>query len=150
MVGIEAKADEPFGPIIEDYFKEKKDTKSNVPKRIDLLMKSIFGRPINENFGQLRYQLLHGLAGTLVEAKQQRASQAIFVVHEFISKKTKPEKVEQNKIDFERFINSFPRFETYEISPGILVGPLRVTGGEFVPKEIPVLIGKVTTNLAKK
>jgi hypothetical protein len=150
VVGIEAKADEPFGPIIQEYLKEKKGTKSKVPDRIKLLLQSIFGRPIDENLGRLRYQLLHGLAGTIIEAKQQGASQAIFVVHEFISEKTKPEKIEQNKVDFERFINSFPQFETYGVSPGILMGPLRVRGGEFVPNDIPVLIGKVTTNLVKK
>jgi len=150
VVGIEGKADEPFGPIIQEYLKEKISTKSKVPDRIKLLLQSVFGRPIDENLGRLRYQLLHGLAGTIIETKRQGASQAIFVVHEFISEKTKPERVEQNKIDFERFIHSLPGFQTYIISPGILMGPLRVRGAEFVPNDIPVLIGKVTTNLRKK
>jgi len=83
----------------------------------------------------------------LIEAKQQNASQAIFVGHQFISRETKREKVEQNRGDFERFIRVFQGLEGTLISSGILLGPIKVPGGQFVPGDIPVLIGKVTTNL---
>jgi hypothetical protein len=147
LVGIEAKADEPFGQIIREYLEEKTGTKSKVPDRIDLLARSIFGQPIDEKLGQLHYQLLHSLAGTLIEAKQQKASLALFVVHEFISKKTNPEKVQQNKTDFERFVLAFRALEGVQIWSGIVLGPIKVNGGEFVPGDIPALIGKVTTKL---
>lgn len=147
VVGIEAKADESFGPIIQDYLKKKTSTKSKVPERIDLLLRSIFARSSDERLAQLRYQLLHGLAGTLIEAKQQKASLAAFFVHEFISQETNPEKVQQNKADFERFVRTFPGLERTQIPSRILLGPIRVLGGQFVPDDIPVLIGKVTSNL---
>jgi hypothetical protein len=83
----------------------------------------------------------------LIEAKQQNASQIIFVGYQFISRETKREKVEQNRGDFERFIRVFQGLEGTLISSGILLGPIKVPRGQFVPGDIPVLIGKVTTNL---
>jgi hypothetical protein len=47
----------------------------------------------------------------LIEAKQQNASQIIFVGYQFISRETKREKVEQNRGDFERFIRVFQGLE---------------------------------------
>lgn len=149
VVGIEAKADEPFGPIIQDYLNEKKDTRSKVPDRIKLLLLSIFRRAVDEKLGKLRYQLLHGLAGTLIEAKDQKASLALFVVHEFISNKVDAERVRQNALDFENFVKAFPGHEKDIISPGKLVGPIKVPGGQYVPKDFSFLIGKVVTHLSE-
>ena len=147
LVTIEAKADEEFGPVIEDYLAEKAGTSSNVPARIDLLCRSIFGRPVYEELGQLRYQLLHGVAGTLIEAENQGAAQAVFVVHEFLSDQTKPDKVERNRRDLDRFVHQLPGFRDACLEPGQLLGPIQVPGGEFVPSDIPLFIGKVTTQL---
>jgi hypothetical protein len=147
LVAIEAKADEEFGPVIQDYLEKTKGTSSNVPHRIDLLSRSIFGRPIDEELGQIRYQLLHGLGGTLIEAKNQGATQAVFVVHEFISGNAAQENVDRNAADFERFMHALSGGEEAVVSEGILIGPIRVPGGEFVPADVPVLIGKVTTVL---
>ncbi|WP_420489979.1 DUF6946 family protein [Neobacillus vireti] len=35
--------------------------------------------------GHLRYQLLYGIDGTLIEAKRRGASFALFIVHNFLS-----------------------------------------------------------------
>ncbi len=147
LVAVEAKADEEFGPVIQDYLAETAGTSSNVPRRIDLLSRSIFGRPIDEELGQIRYQLLHGLGGTLIEARNQGATQAVFVVHEFISDHVATENVDRNAADFERFVRPLPGWEGGPISAGRLIGPIRVLGGEFVPTDIPAFIGKVTTIL---
>jgi len=149
LVAIEAKADEEFGPVIQEYRTSKLGTSSKVPERIDLLLDSIFGRPIDEELGQLRYQLLHGLGGALIEAKNRGAAQAVFVVHEFISDKVEQDKLDRNAADFERLVRTFPGWEETIIRTGTLIGPIQVPGpgGEFVPRDIPFLIGKATTNL---
>lgn len=147
LVAVEAKADEEFGLAIQEYRTSKLGTSSKVPERVDLLLGSIFGRPIDEELGRLRYQLLHGLGGALIEAKGQGAAQAVFVVHEFISDKINQDKVDRNAADFERFVRTFPGWEETTIRAGTLIGPIQVPGGKFVPRDIPVLIGKATTNL---
>jgi hypothetical protein len=83
----------------------------------------------------------------LIEAKNRGADQAVFVVHEFISDKVEQDKVDQNAADFERFVRTFPRWEESTVRPGTLIGPIQVPGGKFVPGDIPILIGKATTNL---
>lgn len=149
LVAVEAKADESFGKTIQERYREKVGTRSKVPERINLLLGSIFGRPIDEELGQLRYQLLHGLGGALIEAKNQGAAQAVFVVHEFISDEVEQDKVDRNAADFERFVRTFPGWEETIIHAGTLIGPIQIPGpgGEFVPADIPFLIGKATTNL---
>ena len=87
------------------------------------------------------------VAGTLIEAENQGAAQAVFVVHEFLSDQTKPDKVERNRQDLDRFLHQFPGFRDACLEPGQLLGPIHVPGGEFVPSDIPLLIGKVTTQL---
>lgn len=147
LVGIEAKADEPFASVIQEHLRANLGTRSNIPNRINLLSRQIFDSPIDEELGQLRYQLLHGLAGTLIEAKNKKATQAVFVVHEFISSKVYQDKVDRNNADFEKFVHAFPGWKEASIRAGVLVGPIRVPGGKFVPGDIPILIGKATTNL---
>ena len=122
LVAIEAKADEEFDRVIEDYLAEKAGTSSNVPARIDLLCRAIFDRPVDDDLGQLRYQLLHGVAGTLIEAENREAAQAIFVVHEFLSDQTDRDKVERNRQDLDRFVQQLPGFRDDILEPGQLPG----------------------------
>ena len=146
LIAVEAKADESFGkPIHEELELAKPNSK--VPDRIGLLSLSIFGQPIDGDLGYLRYQLLHGLAGTLIEAKKQQADIAVFVVHEFISSETTPANVARNNADFTEFIRSFAGFSRVSVEAGRLISGIRVPGGPYVPSDVPVLIGKVATNL---
>ena len=141
-MGVGAKAEESFGDTIWKY-REKKTPLSRVPERIDLLCQSIFGRPMDEGLGPLRYQLLHGVGGTLIEAKKRKAEQALLVVHEFISDKVGLNNVKRNAADFERFARTFPDLKSADVDRGVLMGPIRVPGGRFVPGDIPLCIGKV-------
>lgn len=146
LVAVEAKADESFGNLIDDCLAHAKPP-SRVPDRIDHLSRSVFGRPVDRQLGKLRYQLLHGLAGTLIEASNRHAKQAVFVVHEFITDKVTADKVAQNAADLQNFIQAFPGHENVAISPGILIDGIQIRDGRFVLADIPVLIGKVTTQL---
>lgn len=147
LIGIEAKADESFGETIKNYLTSKEGTSSNAPRRIKFLSQSIFGYAVDEQIGNLRYQLLHGLGGTLIEAKNHQATKAIFVIYEFTSSQTKPRNLERNRNDFEKFIQALPipKQDTFHL--GKLFGPIDFPGGEFVPGNIPAYIGKISVSL---
>ncbi len=150
LVGVEAKADEEFGPVIQEELKrvKKSGRHSNLPQRVHQLSQAIFGRSVDDAIGRLRYQLLHGLAGTLIEARSRSCDVAVFVVHEFISdNKTQQQKIDRNVRDFERFVQALPALTSSVVREGSLLGPIRIPGGKFVPGDIPVMIGKVTIRL---
>lgn len=144
LIAIEAKADESFGKTIQNYLANLKP-RSMVDERIKNLANSIFGRSIDTELRKLRYQLFHAVAGTLIEAKKREADIAIFLVHEFITPKTKCMLIERNAEDFQMFIHTFPELRTELIKYGSLLGPVKVRGGSFVPDSIPLLIGKIQT-----
>jgi hypothetical protein len=146
LVSVEAKADESFGKLICEELAAAKPS-SRVPDRIDLLSRAVFGQPIDQELGNLRYQLLHGIAGALIEAVSQEAGLVAFVVHEFISSQTDPVKVARNEADLGRFICSFPGMSGVRVRPGRLVEGVTVPGGQYVPCKIPVLVGCVTSLL---
>jgi hypothetical protein len=141
LLTIEAKADEEFGPLVGAYYNEKSGSRSKVPERIRLLIQAMFGCDLNESPGLLRYQLLHGAAATLIEAKNRKAKLAAFIVHEFLSEKTQPEKVQKNGQDLRYFISLLGT----EVHGG-LTGPCMVPGNQFVPNDIPLFLGKASTN----
>jgi hypothetical protein len=113
LVAIEAKNDESLGPLIGEYLAEVeradaqrkaegRSRMSGVPARVERLVSLVFGeRPADLN--QLRYQLLHGLAGTRLEAEARGADVAVFLVHEFRDSSTDDRKVECNRADIQRF-----------------------------------------------
>jgi len=70
FVGLEAKVDEKFGnTVMEEYEKaiEKRDNgvKTNLPERIMGLLNYLHLPQSIDKFPKLRYQLLHGLVGTV-------------------------------------------------------------------------------------
>lgn len=149
VISIEAKADEPFDQTVAKRLSKVHGTRSNIPKRIDLLCQSLFGETVTKfpPLEKLRYQLLTGVAGALIEAENQRAGVALFVVHEFLSKDVKQEKVQKNLKDFVKFIQLLPGCSKVEIGQEQLIGPVHVPGGEFVPSDIPLYVGKVSREI---
>lgn len=104
VVGIEAKVSEPFGEEISTELIEASDNKKN---RIDTLANKLFGCKINEvkdGLG-LRYQLLTGVYGTLLEAENNKKSKALFLVIVFTDGITREDEnaVNRNNDDFENF-----------------------------------------------
>jgi hypothetical protein len=86
VISIEAKADESFGDCyVGDYYDRKLGTRSNIPKRIERLSKQLFGRDLDNDIRELRYQLLHSSVAALIAAKKQSAACAVLLVHEFLS-----------------------------------------------------------------
>lgn len=77
FVGIEAKADEPFG---DKYLGEEFENASdNKKKRILGLSTMIFGDEV-EKHTDLRYQLLTACGGTLLEAKEKGTPHALVLI----------------------------------------------------------------------
>ena len=104
VVGIEAKVSEPFGEEISTELIEASDNKKG---RIDKLANELFGCKINEvkDGLELRYQLLTGVYGTLLEAENNKKSKALFLVIVFTDGLTSEDEnaVNRNNDDFKNF-----------------------------------------------
>lgn len=142
IVAVEAKADESFGQTIGQYLRTiKKKPRSRVPKRIEMLSRFLFGKEPDEEICELRYQLLHGLAAAVIEANEQKASQAVFLVHEFWSETLGTAQLDRNHDDLERLIkvllNNNKQDFTLSHEPVLVLCP------KGVPGRPSVFIGKV-------
>jgi hypothetical protein len=140
IIGVEAKVDEPFGDIASLYAAKSMQAKasSKVSERVQQLSKALFD---TLDTSELRYQLIHSIAGTLIEASRQKAVQAVFIVHEFLpSGGQYSRKAKQNEVDLQRFVQLLTG---KLLTVGQLIGPIIVPGGGLVPKDIPLFIGKI-------
>lgn len=141
---IEAKADESFGRTIGETLAAA-SARSNIPRRIAALAQAILGHAGSE-IDHLRYQLLHGIAASLIFAGEHAAA-AIFIVFEFSGPSCAKENLERNDTDLQLFIEA--------LSPGApahtcgnLIGPLTLRGGEFIPSRLPLFMGKAVRKLS--
>ena len=128
---IEAKADEPFGneTVVEYRLSAKKRRESGqstrVPERIAQLLALVPAR--GYQWDNIRYQLLTAICGTAIQAKRDGSALAVFVVHEFHTRKTTPDKILANKNDFDFFVNVITG--SYQpVAQGTLYGPVIVGG----------------------
>jgi hypothetical protein len=141
-ISIEAKADETFGDLVAKVLKTPKPSRR--PERVEKLCLALFGRQPDElpGFGQLRYQLLHGVGAAIAYAGEVKASCALFVVHEFVRPDTK---TEQNEYDLNRFLNLLAP-EAVPLGER-LYGPVRVPGNQHIPGNIPLYLGKIRAEI---
>jgi Domain of unknown function (DUF6946) len=147
VINVEAKADEPFGRVIGEYYDRKTGSGSKVPARIRQLSQALFGREPDEAIRNLRYQLLHATAAALVEAAASGAELGLFLVHEFWSASINRNKLTQNATDWENFVHAFPELTTARIEENQILGPVSVPGGGRVPHSVPLYLGKLVTQL---
>jgi hypothetical protein len=147
VITVEAKADEPFGDVIGEYFDRKAGTGSKVPGRIQQLSEAVFGRVPDEAIRKLRYQLLHAAAATLIEAKDSRAEMGILLVHEFRSASLNRDKLTQNAADWGNFVHAFSELTTTRIEENQIIGPVLVPGGGRVPIDVPLYFGKLISEV---
>jgi hypothetical protein len=128
VINVEAKADEPFGDLIGEYFDRKIGSGSKVPERIRQLSKVLFGREVDETIRNLRYQLLHAAAATLIEAEKNRAEMGLFLVHEFRTAALNRNRLTQNRTDWENFVHAFPEQSSAQVDNDQVLGPGFGTG----------------------
>ena len=137
LVTVEAKADEPFGRTIGDEVQGVADKPaSNLPKRISALSALLFGEGVDA--GSVRYQLVHGLAATVLQAQRRDADQAIFVIHQFRTSETVDAKIETNHDDLRSFLT---HLGVDDVAPGQLQG-VEIPGAPG----LPVFVGLITTD----
>jgi hypothetical protein len=148
-INIEAKADEPYDQTLAKKLKSVKNPRSKIPDRINLLCQALFGAipESDPELLNLRYQLLTGCAGAMIEASRIGAKVAVFVVHVFLSDAVDEEKVRLNDIDYVNFLEYMECADAENINDGSLIGPLMVPGGPFVSPEMPLYVGKIKTRV---
>jgi hypothetical protein len=146
VINLEAKADEPSGDLIGEYYDQMLGSRSKVPQRITQLSLALFGHGPDTAVRRLRYQLLHATAATLVEAKENEACMALFLVHEFWSATLNKNKLTQNRNDWENFVRTFPELDTTRFRKNQILGPVLVPGNEHIPS-LPLYLGKLVTEL---
>lgn len=146
-VTIEAKADEEFAKTIGETLATIRPG-SNLPKRIAALANAMLGHAGPE-INDLRYQLLHGTAASLIFAREHSATAAVFIVLEFHGPSCAKENLERNSRDFDLFLRALsPKGPSSQI--GKLSGPILVPGGEFVPTGLPLFVGKAVRILPQR
>jgi len=136
LISIEAKADEPFGKIIKDYYLNQIIVRINgkrtfVPNRIENLIEYVFGNNITVQVFNLRYQLLHAIAGTIAEAKRRNIKKAIFVVNTYCSSNAKlfsQVKHQENMKDLNQFVGYLSKNTIKVIGNDQLIGPFKIQG----------------------
>ena len=138
VVTVESKVDEPFGEVIGGYYDSHPPPTSRVQDRIYGLVQAAFGRGLDEEVRGLRYQLLHGTAGTLAAAGEQGARVAVFIAHVFETGLADEEKLARNREDWDRFVGALSGMGTAGEMMGAgdgagLLGPFTVPGGGRVP-----------------
>ena len=144
LLAIEAKADEEYADRIEDELKGL-TANSNKPERVERLTAAVFARSVDQYVMSIRYQLLHSLAATAIEARKHQAKLGVLLIHEFISLKLDFEKVTENASDLKTFVRMVPGWENEVIVTGKLLPPIRLTGNKHVPNDQLVTIGKART-----
>lgn len=148
VIGVEGKADEPFGKLISEELVAA--PLSNKPERIRRLLAAVFVDPTDQALGTLRYQLLHALAGTLIEAHTHQADWAVLLVHEFTSHATKDSDIRRNGLDLENFITALEPHAWFTGPSGFLAGPIAAPGGGRIPAFGQVYIAKATVGLSRE
>lgn len=171
---IEAKADESFGGTITEELStarkraaKREGGRTRFPERLDWLTHSLLGLRAFEDaqhqvldgvVADLPYQLLPAIAGTMLEAEHQKASKAVFVVHEFRTAKTADANLDANADVLNHFLRLFlsangaSAGESFELGCGRIAGPIsvierHVEGVSKIPCDIPLFIGKIRTDL---
>ena len=137
-VTIEAKADEPFGDVVRKAIDVAREG-SHLPERIENLAQALFGKPADA-IAEIRYQLVHGIAATLVLAAEKKAHSAVFVVYELHSRRCTESSLKRNANDLDRLASMLTQGKE-GIIPGRLLGPLHVPGSTTIPS-LPLYVGK--------
>lgn len=138
---IEAKADEPFGneSVVEyrnrSLQRRNKGIPTRAPERIDSLLQLV-GDKKGAIWADIPYQLLTAISGTVLQARIDESNCAVFIVHEFHTSLTDPDKLRGNAEAFEMFVRVLTGMPDREVQEGLLCAA-GIMGG------VEVLVGKV-------
>lgn len=151
-VTIEAKADEPFGLTVAQTLAAATERHAFNPRsegvqRVNDLISALFSPRVAEEseICELRYQLLTAVAGSIAYARNEGASKAVMVVHEFKTTKTKDHLHARNADDFAEFLRSLRGTREREHSSPAVWGPIMIPGAPLFADVPPLFIAKVVT-----
>lgn len=155
-ITIEGKADESFDrpvtAVLQSALKRMAaDEKTGAVRRVELLSEALLPRWRSglAHIGDLRYQLLTGIAGTLAWAREIKAARAVFAIHEFVTDQTSDDKHAQNASDLNQFLERLTDGAISNLPQRTLVGPVRVSGNARMPC-VPLYIGKAVRNTRRQ
>lgn len=154
IIGIEAKADEPFGLSVRDTLRAAKARLAENPRskgitRLEQLICGIFGSEPGDvdAYAHVRYQLLTATAATLCAAERQGATRAVLLVHEFITDRTSDKNHAVNRADLDAFLRLVAAGDAVTIAPGALLGPFHLPGKPLIGSDIEFFVGKAVRDL---
>jgi hypothetical protein len=155
-INIEAKADETFDDLVRDVLqaavkKIANDERTNAVIRVQQLASSILPPPTSgtAHLGDLRYQLLTGIAGALAFAIKAEVNRAVFIVHEFVTNQTNNSRLQANADDLDAFVARLTNARLSSLPSGTLHGPFTVPGASLFPSPPVLYIGKAVRKLRK-
>lgn len=149
VVGVEAKADEPFSVVLSDARRAAKKRLDQNPRskgvaRIDLLLDRLFECDVSgeDDLGNVRYQLCTASAAILAEAQRVNADRAVLIIHEFVTSKTQDRLHDANAADLDVFVDRLSRGQVSKIQAGELHGPLVERSWNESSETLQFYIGK--------
>jgi hypothetical protein len=152
---VEAIADETFDQRVSEVLdaaleRTVANPRSGGVERVVELVRGLVPPrvPDSVSIGDLRYQLLTGVAGTLALAAEHHAARAVFIVHVFETDKTSSRRLEANANDANQFVRRLSSGAVSNLEDGVLVGPIHVRGAALSAKPAALYIGKATRRLS--
>lgn len=147
VLGIEAKVDEPFDAPLASKHRDalERSPNSDFPERLRVLGELLFGGSFDVNdavYAGLGYQLLSGIAGTLIQAAHDDAPVAAFVIYELVTSKSDPKKRANNAHALESFVRLLPGNYTSVVA-GHFLGPIAYTPALPLPRTVELYVAKV-------
>lgn len=149
LISLEAKVEEGFDERIEDkyytyLFKRINGEPTYLPDRIEGLLASVFKRKMDKEVFNLRYQLLHAVAGTVAEAKKRNINKAILLVNTFWARDVEYSNAyKRNTDDLNQFLKYLSVGDINSIENNLLIGPFNTKTTEHLSGEIDLYIMKV-------
>lgn len=145
VIGIEAKADEPFGRTVETTLARARERLKKKPesKGVDRIggLESRFELNLDQReILGLRYQLLTITAAVVAEAGRTSVRRGIVLVHELVSRLTTAKKRARNARDLDRFL-TVVFGHAISIQPGTATRPFTIDGLE------QLYVGKARTEV---
>jgi hypothetical protein len=152
VIGVEGKADEPFDEPLDAWVARARarSERTRAPERLDRLTTAFFGTTLDAEplLAPLRYQLVAALAGTLADAREQDATRAVVLVHEFETPWTDDDLHRRNAEDLEAFVRRLmPGVDRGTDDRAWIAGPFAVAGdGTWLPEATDVYVSKLVTS----
>lgn len=118
---FEAKVNEDLDVVLSKKWKEGEKKGSNIHRRIKNIIDTLWNNTQNENYNDLKYQLLTGLFGTIKFAEELNIKKCVFCIYQIqIDKKTKVKKTEN---EIQKLLNCFNTNDKVENNK--LFGPFK-------------------------